>query len=89
MSKISAIKLLYFANKSKIWLFETLLQNNFQQIRIETIKNEGGLYIKKDENAWGKELKPDMKHYQGWHLIFLVVLMLANVYIEIKWLFFS
>jgi len=29
MSKTSAIKLLYFANKSRIWLFETLLQNNF------------------------------------------------------------
>jgi len=89
MSKISAIKLLYFANKSRIWLFETLLQTTSSKIRIETIKNEGGKYIKRDEDDWDKELKPDMKHYRGWHLIFLVVLMLVNVYIEIKWLFFS
>jgi hypothetical protein len=81
--------LLYFANKSRIWLFETLLQNNFQQIRIETIKNEGGKYIKRNEDDWDKELKPDMKHYRGWHLIVLVLLMLVNVYIEIKWLFFG
>ncbi|WP_157860252.1 hypothetical protein [Methanosarcina acetivorans] len=57
--------------------------------RIETIKNKGGIYIKRNEDDWNQELKPDMKYYQGWHLIVLLILVLANVYIEIKWLFFS
>ncbi|WP_440948362.1 hypothetical protein ACSAZL_09115 [Methanosarcina sp. T3] len=81
--------MLYFENKSKIGLFETLLQNSFQQTRIETIKNKGGKYIKRNEDDWDKELKPDMKYYRGWPLIVLITLVLANVYIEIKWLFFS
>jgi hypothetical protein len=81
--------MLYFENKSKIGLFETLLQNSPQQKRIATIKNEGGNYIKQNEYDWDKELKPDMKYYRGWHLIVLVTLILVNVYMEIKWLFFS
>jgi hypothetical protein len=55
----------------------------------ETIKNEGGKYIKRNEDDWDKELKPDMKYYRGWHLIVLIILMLVNAYTEIKWLFFS
>ncbi|MFY9340548.1 MAG: hypothetical protein ACOX7X_12510 [Methanosarcina flavescens] len=42
-----------------------------------------------NEYDWDKELKPDMKYYRGWHLIALIILMLANIYLEIKWLFFS
>ncbi|AKB79164.1 hypothetical protein MSHOH_2681 [Methanosarcina horonobensis HB-1 = JCM 15518] len=57
--------------------------------RIETIKNKGGKYIIRTEDDWDKKLKPDMKYYRGWHLIVLVVLMLVNAYMEIKWLFFS
>jgi hypothetical protein len=57
--------------------------------KFETIKNEGGKYIKRNEDDWDKELKPDMKYYRGWHLIVLITLVLVNVYIEIKWLFFS
>lgn len=45
--------------------------------------------MKRDENDWDKELKPDMKFYKGWHLIFLIILMLANVYMQVRWLFFS
>lgn len=56
---------------------------------IETIKNKGGKYIKRNEDDWDRELKPDMKYYRGWHLIVLITLMLVNAYIEIKWLFFS
>ncbi|AKB54364.1 hypothetical protein A9239_13695 [Methanosarcina sp. A14] len=68
---------------------ESYCKTTFSKIRIETIKNEGGKYIEINEDDWDKELKPDMKHYRGWHLIVLVLLMLVNVYIEIKWLFFS
>ena len=52
-------------------------------------ENKGGKYIKRNEEDWDKELKPAMKYYQGWHLIVLVILVLVNAYVEIKWLFFS
>jgi len=57
--------------------------------RIDTVKNEGGKSIIRNEDEWDKELKPNMKYYQGWHLMVLVILVLANAYVEIKWLFFS
>ncbi len=53
------------------------------------MKNKDGKNIKKSEDDWDKELKPDMKYYQGGHLIVLIILMLVNAYIQIKWLFFS
>lgn len=81
--------MLYFENKSRIGLFETHCKTASSKTRMETIKNEGGKSIKRNEDDWDKELKPDMKYYRGWHLIVLIILMLANAYIEIKWLFFS
>ena len=75
--------------KAEYGFLKPYCKTTFSKIRIETIKNEGGKYIKRNEDNWDKELKPDMKHYQGWYLIGLVLLMLVNVYIEIKWLFFS
>lgn len=81
--------MLYFENKSRIGFFETHCKTASSKTRMEKIKNEGGKYIKRNEDDWDKELKPDMKYYRGWHLIVLIILMLANAYIEIKWLFFS
>jgi len=75
--------------KAEYGFLKPYCKTTSSKTRIEIIKNEGGKYIKRNEDDWDKELKPDMKHYRGWHLIFLVVLMLVNVYIEIKWLFFS
>jgi hypothetical protein len=66
------------------------LQNSLQQNRDRNNKkNKEGKRMKGNEYDWDKELKPDMKYYRGWHLIALIILMLANVYLEIKWLFFS
>lgn len=88
--KICADKSLDFENRSRAGLFETLLQNSFQQNKDwNNKKNKGGKYIIRTEDDWDKKLKPDMKYYRGWHLIVLVVLMLVNAYMEIKWLFFS
>jgi hypothetical protein len=81
--------LLYFEKKVESGFLKPYCKTASSKTRIETIKNEGGKYIKRNEDDWDKELKPDMKYYRGWHLIVLIILMLVNAYMEIKWLFFS
>ncbi|RPJ72629.1 MAG: hypothetical protein EHM20_13535, partial [Alphaproteobacteria bacterium] len=67
--------------KEKYGFLKPYCKTASSKTRIETIKNEGGKYIKRNEDDWDKELKPDMKYYRGWHLIGLVILMLVNAYI--------